>query len=75
MAGEVKDLKTLKNTLKELNSGAHSAAQQFRDNARDLLETLQLVKGFGSELKEIDGELRQLFGAETNGPPSDEGAS
>jgi hypothetical protein len=75
MAGEVKSLQSLRGTLEDLNNTAHSAAQQFRANAGDLLETLKLVKSFGKEIQQVNAELRALFGAETNGNPTDPGAS
>lgn len=75
MAGEVKSLRSLKGTLEELNNSAHSTAQQFRANANDLLDTLKLMKDFGTEIKGINAEMRQLFGAETNGNPTEPGGS
>lgn len=75
MAGEIKNLNSLKNTLEELSSTAHSTVQQFRADAGNLLETLKFVKSFSAEVKQIDGEIRALFAAETNGNPTEPGAS
>jgi hypothetical protein len=75
MAGEVKNIRSLKGTMEELSSVAHSTVQQFRADAGNLLETLKFVKEFGREIKQIDGEMRALFAAETNGGPTEPGAS
>jgi hypothetical protein len=75
MAGEVKNLRSLKGTLEELSNTAHSTVQQFRADAGDLLDTLKFVKEFSREVKGINGEIRSLFAAETNGNPTDPGAS
>lgn len=75
MAGEVQNIRSLKGTMEELSNTAHSTVQQFRANASDLLDTLKFVKDFGKEIQGINAEIKSLFVAETNGGPTEPGAS